>query len=225
MKQHIDNIAHLNNLNTIKINDIYCAKFNKYAKIINYSFVDLIETAKIATEIPKQGNIYVASSNELESNKSKIYLQDNVFGSSNIQIGYCNGNSCKLNAFEYHKCSEVFIAVTNCVLLFADLRDIKDNTLHTSKAQAFYIPEGNAIEVYSTTLHFAPCKIESSGYKTIIVLTKNTNEDFQSTFIKHSNEDELLFKQNKWLIAHEECKLVEKGAFVGLVGDNIEIKY
>jgi hypothetical protein len=36
-------------------------------------------------------------------------------------------------------------------------------------------------------------------------------------------EDVLLWARNKWLIAHAESDEARQGAFVGLVGENIDI--
>ena len=41
-----------------------------------------------------------------------------------IQIGYCNGNNNKLNGLEYHRDSEINIAVTDMVLMIGMEQDL-----------------------------------------------------------------------------------------------------
>ena len=42
-------------------------------------------------------------------------LQKKGYGELPIQIGYCNGKNYKLNALEYHRSSEIDVAVkTQC---------------------------------------------------------------------------------------------------------------
>ena len=44
-------------------------------------------------------------------------LQNKGYGGLPIQIGYCNGNNKKLNVVEYHRSSELDIAVDDLILL------------------------------------------------------------------------------------------------------------
>lgn len=39
-----------------------------------------------------------------------------------------------------------------------------------------------------------------------------------------NDEDRLLFARNKWLLAHPDTQEAAVGAFVGLKGENIDIK-
>lgn len=56
--------------------------------------------------------------------------------------------------------------------------DVKDDfTYETSKVEGFFVPEGTAIEVYATTLHYAPCGVDGQGFKCVVVLPKGTNLD------------------------------------------------
>ena len=83
------------------------------------------------------------------------------------------------------------------------------------------MPAGTAVEVYATTLHYAP--ISSGGkFRVVVVLPKGTNEPLTFTPAKEG-EDALLFAQNKWLIAHPESGLDKDGAFIGLTGENVTI--
>ena len=127
-----------------------------------------------------------------------------------------------MNAFEYHRDSEVNIAVTDLILILGSEQDIKvDYTYDTALAEAFLVPAGTVIEVYATTLHYAPCHVNEEGFKCVVVLPKGTNTEIEKQ--ESISEDRLLFARNKWLIAHEEAGLDAEGAFVGLKGENITL--
>lgn len=144
-----------------------------------------------------------------------------MYGGLPIQIGYCNGNNSLLNAVEYHRSSEVDIAVSDVILLLGKQEDIEaDFTYDTSKIEAFHVPAGMAVELYATTLHYAPCTVEGDSFRCVIVLPKDTNTDID--FDLMDGESKLMTARNKWLIAHEDAKI--EGAFNGLKGENISIK-
>ena len=46
-----------------------------------------------------------------------------------IQIGYCNGPNSTLNGLEYHKSSEINIAITDMVLLLGKVQEVENNFL------------------------------------------------------------------------------------------------
>ena len=195
--------------------------FNKYGQILKgYDFTELLaEMEKLP--MPKDDVVYVPSVEELENCKVKTDLENQMYGGLPIQIGYCNGNNNKLNAVEYHRSSEVDIAVNGAVLLLGKQEDIKaDFTYDTANIEAFYLPAGMAVELYATTLHYAPCTSEGEeGFRCVIVLPKDTNTEL--TFDLMDGESKLMTAKNKWLIAHEDAKI--EGAFCGLKGENITL--
>ena len=98
-------------------------------------------------------------------------FSERVFGGLPIQIGYCNGNNHKLNAVEYHRNSEINIAVTDMILLLGWLPDVTDEfTYDTAKIEAFKVPAGTVVEMYETTLHYAPCNAADGGFKCVVIL-------------------------------------------------------
>ena len=166
--------------------------------------------------------IYVPSVPELEALPEAEIIKNNVYGELPIQIGYCNGHNKKLNAVEYHRNSEINIAVTDLILIIGKQQDIEaDYTYDTSLMEAFLVPAGTVIEVYGTTLHYAPCHVEDGGFRCVVVLPKGTNTDMEPLEIKNK-EDELLFARNKWLIGHEEGGL-PANAYIGLKGENLQV--
>ncbi|MDS0528273.1 DUF4867 family protein [Clostridium sp. SHJSY1] len=197
--------------------------FKKYGRVLeNYKLKEIITKMK-NTPLPADV-IYEPSIKELEDLEIAEDLKKRAFGGLPIQIGYCNGNNYLLNAVEYHRSSEINIAVTDLILLIGCQQDIeKDYTYDTSKIEAFLIPAGTIIEVYATTLHYAPCNVSNDGFKCIVVLPKDTNLPLEKS-INEDGEDKLLFAKNKWLIGHKDTNLESEGAFIGLVGENISIK-
>ena len=204
----------------MKIQKVTDPAFRKYGQVLEgYDFTGLIKEMK-HTPVPEDV-IYVPSVEELEALDIMKDLQNKGYGGLPIQIGYCNGHNKKLNAVEYHRNSEINVAVTDLVLLIGHQQDIEpDHTYDTSKIEAFLVPAGTGIEVYATTLHYAPCHVNECGFQCVVVLPKGTNTDltFQT---EKTGEDSLMTAKNKWLIAHEDAKIA--GAFNGLKGENITI--
>ena len=75
-----------------------------------------------------------------------------------------------------------------------------------------------AVEVYATTLHYAPCGVDGAGFKVAIVLPKGTNLDLDREH--KGGEDGHLTAKNKWLLGHPEGGLPE-GSPMGLIGKNL----
>ena len=204
----------------MKIQKVTDPAFRKYGQVLEgYDFTGLIKEMK-HTPVPEDV-IYVPSVEELEALDIMKALQNKGYGGLPVQIGYCNGHNKKLNAVEYHRNSEINVAVTDLVLLIGHQQDIEpDHTYDTSKIEAFLVPAGTGIEVYATTLHYAPCHVNEGGFQCVVVLPKGTNTDltFQT---EKTGEDSLMTAKNKWLIAHEDAKIA--GAFNGLKGENITI--
>lgn len=204
----------------MKIQKVTDPAFRKYGQVLEgYDFTGLIKEMK-HTPVPEDV-IYVPYVEELEALDIMKDLQNKGYGGLPVQIGYCNGHNKKLNAVEYHRNSEINVAVTDLVLLIGHQQDIElDHTYDTSKIEAFLVPAGTGIEVYATTLHYAPCHVNEGGFQCVVVLPKGTNTDltFQT---EKTGEDSLMTAKNKWLIAHEDAKIA--GAFNGLKGENITI--
>ncbi|PWW42062.1 MULTISPECIES: DUF4867 family protein [Paenibacillus] len=198
--------------------------FLEYGNIIEGFSFDEVLPYMNNLQIPQDQNEYVASVPEMELSAIKTQLESSFYGEIPVQIGYCNGANSTLNGLEYHKSSEINVAVTDMVLILGKVQDIKNNTYDSAQAVAFYVPQGTAIELYGTTLHFGPCKVEEEGFKTVVILPAGTNEPLNLTCEKHRVEDRLLFMKNKWLLVHPEREvLVRRGAHVGIEGENIRI--
>lgn len=205
----------------MQIQHVTDASFSKYGRVLSdYPVEKLIEAMK-KTEVPDDV-VYVPSVKELEDlDEVKKWVQS-FGGGLDWQVGYCNGHNQKLNALEYHRSSEINVAATDLILLIGMEKDItSDLTYDTALAEAFLVPAGTMIEVYATTLHYAPCGVEGKGFQCVVGLPRGTNTDLEET-LETAGEDRLLFAKNKWLIGHPEGGLPET-AWIGLQGENITV--
>lgn len=201
-----------------KVTDI---SFQKYGKLVRE--MDCSKLLKEMKHTPMPNDVtYVPSMKRLEDLEVAEEFQNRMYGGLPIQIGYCNGHNETLNAVEYHRCSEVDVAVDDIILLLGRQQDIKEDfTYDTSLMEAFYVPAGTAVELYATTLHYAPCGVNGNGFRCVIILPRDTNTEITFS-LAGKDEDILMAAKNKWLIAHEEAKI--EGAFCGLRGENITLK-
>jgi len=200
--------------------------FKPFGRVIKgYYLRSLIEEMD-KTECPSDKVVYEPSVRSLETLKINRQFSEEAYGGMPIQIGYCNGRNHLLNAVEYHRDSELNLACTDMILLVGKRQDIgRDYTYDTGKMQAFLVKKGTLVEIYSTTLHYAPISAgEHENFRCVVVLPRGTNEPLPACRGKaHTKEDQLLTHVNKWLIAHPESGLDKDGAFVGLKGENIRL--
>ncbi|MBQ8729616.1 MAG: DUF4867 family protein [Lachnospiraceae bacterium] len=181
------------------LQEVTAETFKKYGKIIDgYDCTKLLEAMG---DTPLPGDvIYEPSIKELENLDVSKKFEKNFYGGLPIQVGYCNGSNEYLTALEYHRSSEINVAVTDMVLLIGRQQDIKDDfTYDTDLAEAFLVRKGQVVEMYATTLHYAPCNYEGKPFKCVVVLPKDTNTELEA-FEKITLEDKYLTAKNKWLI-------------------------
>lgn len=196
--------------------------FKAYGKVITgYDFTDLLKELE-NTPLPEDV-IYEPSVAAMEALSVFEELSEGVYGGMPIQLGCCNGHNKKLNALEYHRDSEVDIAADDLILLLGRQQDITEElTYDTGKVEAFLLPAGVGVELYATTLHYAPCHVTEKGFRCVIVLPRGTNTELSPVTVR-CPEDRLLAARNKWLIGHREGGLPEQ-AYIGLTGENIRVE-
>jgi hypothetical protein len=206
------------------------SRFRKYGRILKGLDVSqLIETADALTKIPETGNVYEASLQELQ-NCAVSKQFGTYFGDMPIEVGYCNGRNQTINGMEYHKSPELFVAVTDCVQFLCSFENLREfNSVDSQDAEVFFFPKGSVSLIYANVMHLAPCTVRGIGFKSIIVLPLATNEPLEEEAkeLARANPDpeaRLLFKKNKWMIAHSQREqLVSQGVHVGLEGENRRI--
>lgn len=220
-------IKRLNEVNDVKVYSVFDGDFLPYGRVLSdFDFSSLIKASEKLTEIPESGNLYIASFEKFEDSPLTFEIQHSIYGEMPIQIGYCNGKNTTYNGFEYHKGSEINIAVTDFMLVLGHVWQIKENRFHVGDEKVFFVPKGTAVEMYATTLHLSPCRTCDEGYKDIVILPRGTNTPLEKRNFDSTGEERLLFMKNKWVIFHKDREpLMKQGAFPGLIGENKELKY
>ena len=197
-------------------------EFKPYGQVHDGFPTEEILSALAKTPVTN-GVIYTAEDAALQQLAVTEELSATVYGGMPIQMGWCNGHNTKLNCLEYHRDSELNLGTGDFILLLAKQEEVTDGKLDTAKVMAFRVPAGVLVEVYATSLHYAPCQTGSEGFQVLVVLPKGTNGVKPEQAKVYGGDDKLLWACNKWLIAHPETGEAAEGAFAGLIGENIDI--
>ena len=221
-------LEHLREVNDVEIFSVFDRDFETFGRVVTgYDLGDLCRYLEEETGIPEEGNVYVASVPEMEEKPVADRIRREVYGGMPIQVGYCNGRNSTYNGFEYHKGSEINVAVTDFLLVLGHTWLIApDGTYRVEDATVFFVPKGTAIEMYQTTLHLSPCKVREEGFQGVVILPRGTNTPLKEQPDNREGENKLLLQTNKWVIAHPQREpLIRQGAFPGLIGENKELKF
>ena len=208
----------------MQILSVYDEAFKPYGRVITGMEKEAAEAVAVLKRLPlPEATDYVPEEPLLQQLPAKNYFQDHVYGGMPIQMGWCNGHNTKLNCLEYHRDSEINLGAEDFILLLATMSDIADGRLDTAKVKAFRAPAGVPVEVYATSLHYAPCHTDpATGFHVLIVLPKGTNYA-KPAITAQSGDDRYLWAANKWLLAHPESSEAAQGAQAALTGVNIDI--
>ena len=207
----------------MKIYSVLDPEFKPYGRVLEgYDTAELISAMK-AIPLPESGTAYEPGIGSLEACAVFGEFGTRAYGGMPVQLGMCWGHNTKLNCLEYHRDSEVNVGTEDFVLLLAKQDEITDGKLDTSKVKAFRAPAGVPVEVYATTLHYAPCHLDDAkGFRVAVVLPRGTNTA-KPDFAPVCEEDRWMTARNKWLLAHPDSGEAKTGAHIGLVGENIDI--
>ena len=205
------------------IYSVFDPEFIPYGKVLEgYDTAALLETLAAVTPVP-DGVEYVPSQPELEALPIAGQLSANAYGGMPVQLGWCNGHNTRLNCLEYHRDSELNCGTEDFILLLAREEEISGGMLDTALVKAFRVPAGVLVEVYATTLHYAPCHCDpDKGFRVLVALPRGTNGP-RPDIAPLNWEDELLTACNKWLLPHPDSDEARSGAKAGLRGENIDI--
>lgn len=208
----------------MRIESVFDKSFSIYGQIVtghDEAFNQILEGMK---NTPcNDGVDYVPEDKNLQSLPAADVVSTYLYGGMPCQLGWCNGHNTKMNCLEYHRDSEFDLAATDLVLLLAKREEMVDGYLDTSKVKAYLVPSGTMVELYASTLHFAPCQAsKNNGFKMMVALPKGTNYDKPQIEIKNK-EDELLWGSNKWLLCHKDSKEASMGGAIRLNGINVDI--
>lgn len=208
----------------MEIKSVFDTEFARYGQIHEGYELDGLLDAMKAIPLPESGTAYQPAIPELEALPIFERFGANAYGGMPVQLGMCWGRNTKLNCLEYHRDSEFNVGTGDFILLLAKQDEIVDGVLDTSKVKAFRVPAGVLVEVYATTLHYAPCHTDGNkGFRVAVALPRGTNTDKPELSDKRG-DSRLLWARNKWLLAHPDSAEAAQGAYVGLTGENIDIK-
>lgn len=199
-------------------------EFKPYGQVLPGYDTSCLVKAMETIPMPAAGTTYEPTIPALEATCIYGLLQNNAYGGMPVQLGMCWGYNTRLNCLEYHRDSEVNVGTEDFILLLAKQDEIEDGKLDTTEVKAFRVPAGVVVEVYATTLHYAPCHVDAAkGFRVAVVLPRGTNTE-KPAIANLTEEDSWLWARNKWLLAHPESSEADQGAYVGLTGENIDIK-
>ena len=207
----------------MEIKSVFDAEFKPYGKVLEGYDTEGLMAAMSSIPLPESSTAYRPSIPELEAVPVFREFSERAYGGMPVQLGMCWGRNTKLNCLEYHRDSEFNVGTDDFILLLAKQNEIENGTLDTAKVKAFRVPAGVLVEVYATTLHYAPCHTDpAKGFRVAVVLPRGTNGPRPETE-PQNDEDRLLWACNKWLLAHPDSAEAAQGASVGLMGTNIDI--
>jgi hypothetical protein len=208
----------------MKIYSVTDPEFKPYGQVLEGYETAELAAAMDAITLPEEGVAYEPGIDSLEACAVFADLRDRGFGGIPIELGMCWGHNTKLNCLEYHRSSEINIGSGDFILLLARQEEIENGVLDTAKVKAFRVPAGIPVEVYATSLHYAPCHTcPDCGFRVAVVLPLGTNTD-KPAYTPKNDEDGWMTARNKWLLAHPESTEAKGGAHVGLSGLNIDTK-
>jgi hypothetical protein len=207
----------------MKIYEVTDPEFKPYGRILEgYNARKLLAALVYATPLPA-GTGYVPEEPAIQSLPAAASLSKTIFGGMPVQFGWCNGHNTKLNCLEYHRSSEVLVGAEEFILLLARQEEMQNGKLDTSWVKAFRVPPEVMVELYATTLHYAPCHADpAKGFRVLVILPQGTNTE-KPDFTSAAPEDKMLWAKNKWLLAHPDSVEAKAGAWIGLTGPNIDL--
>ena len=208
----------------MKIYSVFDPEFKPYGQVVTGMEDTVQEILSALKDSPQGPGVdYIPEYEPLQELPACVEISEHCYGGMPVQLGWCNGFNTKLNCLEYHRDSEFNLGTEDFILLLAKQDEIENGVLDTAKVKAFRAPAGVLVEVYATTLHYAPCHCDpAKGFRVMVALPMGTNTD-KPDITPKSPEDELLWARNKWLLAHPESGEAKQGAHIGLAGENIDI--
>ncbi len=207
----------------MKIYSVHDKEFTPYGHVVTGLDTTELLDALARTPLPETGTGYCPEEEELQELPVTVQVSEHLYGGMPVQMGWCNGRNTRLNCLEYHRDSEFNLGTEDFILLLARQEEIENGKLDTGKVKAFRVPAGVLVEVYATTLHYAPCHTDpAKGFRVLVALPAGTNTE-KPDIRPLTEEDKLLRACNKWLLAHPDSAEAADGAYVGLTGENIDI--
>jgi hypothetical protein len=209
----------------MKIESVQSESFSRYGRVLTgceAACAAVVKALNEQTPLPA-GVGYVPEEPALQSLPEAEAFGNVLYGGQPVQFGWCSGHNTKLNCLEYHRDSEFNLGTEDFILLLAKQDEIRNGRLDTAKVRAFRVPAGALVEVYATTLHYAPCHTDAGkGFRVMVALPKGTNTEKPAGPLAGADAA-FLWARNKWLLAHAESAEAAQGATVALTGVNLDL--
>ena len=208
----------------MKIYSVFDPEFKPYGQVVSGMDDTVAELLPVLKDAPQGPGVeYVPEYAPLQELPAMVEVSEHCYGGMPMELGWCNGHNTRLNCLEYHRDSEFNLGAEDFILLLAKQDEIENGVLDTARVKAFKVPAGVMLEVYATTLHYAPCHCDpKKGFRVLVALPMGTNTD-KPDITPKTAEDKLLWARNKWLLAHPDSGEAQQGAYIGLTGENIDI--
>ena len=207
----------------MKLYSVFDSFFSDYGSVVTgceAAVSGLTEMLREKFPLPETG-LCIPSDSVLENTPEARMLSPLLFGGLDAQFGCCWGRNAMLNCLEYHRDSEFNLSDTDFILLLALRSQLVNNEIDTSRIKAFMVPKGTMVEIFATTLHYAPCHVDpAQGFRVLAVMSRGSNTQCPE-HCGQGHDSCLLWARNKWLVAHPDSFEASAGAVVGIHGENL----
>ena len=144
----------------MKIQSVFDKSFAPYGKVIKGFDTAALEAEMLKMPCPDGAVVYVPSVAELEALDIMKDFTEQLYGGMPIQIGYCNGDNHVMNCLEYHRDSELNLAVTDLILLLYtsatyETADVIGTYVYRVGIQGGKFSQTAAIGLFATAVNFA----------------------------------------------------------------------
>jgi len=99
--------------------------------------------------LPGASTVYEPGVAGLEADEEFVAaVSQQVYGGMPVQVGWCYGRNLQLGGLEYHKGTEVLVAVTDVILLLGHFDGLvwgERITYDTAQVEAFFLPQGSVV--------------------------------------------------------------------------------
>ena len=188
----------------MEIRSVFDPAFKPYGRVVEGYPVDGLLAALKTPPLP-DAVAYTPREEALHAAADAQAIGEALFGGMPFQLGWCNGHNTRLNCLEYHRDSEFNLGTEDFILLLAKQDEIENGVLDTAKVQG--LPRSGwacLMEVYATTLHYAPCHCGSGrrAFSVMVALPAGHQHGLSAPVAAPNAMDAQLWARNKWLIAH-----------------------
>ncbi|MCD7838286.1 MAG: DUF4867 family protein [Clostridiales bacterium] len=204
------------------IEEVTDPSFRQYGQLLpHFQFPEMKRYIYEETPIPAD----VTCSPELMAMDEAIQITQYVYGETACQVGYFSDSPDHMNALEYHKCSELLVEFEPCVIIVGQIWQIEQDRLNAADLKVFYVPADTCLELYATTLHFAPCAATTAGVRQVVCQTATTNTPLHHPERRDlTGENKYLLQRNKWVIAHKDAApMFDETVWMGIEGENLAV--